>query len=582
MNKKLNSPTMGLEEKKKNSILDIIMKYYSVALIIGVILFAALVMFFCKKGVTTPEVTITNDIGEVKYYNKDYEGAITEFEKLNKENEWPLYIVKEAEAYSAKGDFKISNRLLNDAYMKRNQLIDKEGKVKYKDKDPELANYIVYVSFLNGDYVKAKEYAEVFLKEGVESSELLRTLFAVDLFSDNINGAKDVLKMYPVDISSSYDLSLYAKMNFIVGNFNEGFVALKDAWYQNKDEIKIFETIEEAYLYNDNKIISSLENLAKDNEEEVAYKVFLAKYYSLSKDTVNKARDIVKSIENIVNNNLFKTINYRIEKFNGNKDEANDILEEIAKDSGDTYLGHLLLSTYYYESANYSKAMNEAKLSILADNRYAETYGLLIPSIMMKNKQSELVEPYFLTALRKEPFNYEVLLKAGQYYSKIEANKEKAFTYYKLASKISSKNPEILYDMALVSVDKYDSKMAIELLKTAIQLNNKEIKYHRVLGVIYYNSGKEDLAIKEFREAYNLDNNDIITLNNAGCYYIEKGDEIERGIANLKAASQKVNGTTDSEIGITISDNYEKAKTFKMDKASNSKVSPPDLQMILK
>ena len=139
-------------------------------------LFSFLVIAMCKSalGDATVITSITENPAEDYFYKKEYDKAIKEYNKLQEEEEWPLNLVKEAEVYSVKGEYKISNRLLNEASQKRNKLIDEQGRLKYEDLDGELGNYIAFTALMNGDYKKALEYCEVFLKDNKDNKELER------------------------------------------------------------------------------------------------------------------------------------------------------------------------------------------------------------------------------------------------------------------------------------------------------------------------------------------------------------------------------------------------------------------------
>ena len=76
---------------------------------------------------------------------------------------------------------------------------------------------------MNGDYKKALEYGEVFLKDNKENKELERTLFKIYLAKGNKEKVKDTLKDYKLDKKASNDLALYGKMNMLIGNYDEAW-----------------------------------------------------------------------------------------------------------------------------------------------------------------------------------------------------------------------------------------------------------------------------------------------------------------------------------------------------------------------
>ena len=135
--------------------------------------------------------------------------------------------------------------------------------------------------------------------------------------------------------------------------------------------------------------------------------------------------------------------------------------------------------------------------------------------------------------------------------------------------------------MAMVKIDLKESHEAIELINKCILLDEENEKYHRTLGTIYLEEGNKEKALEEIRKAYNINNDDILTLNNAGCYYISVENNISRGYENIKGAYDKISNSTDKETKKYITKNYEKAKALydKYNNDSDAKFEIPDLHL---
>ena len=192
-----------------------------------------------------------------------------------------------------------------------------------------------------------------------------------------------------------------------------------------------------------------------------------------------------------------------------------------------------------------------------------------------------MAEPYFRTALRKEPFNYKLILNIADYYYGTAKNMDTAYLYYNLAIGINPKDDKIYYSMALANINNRKSEEAITQLNKAIELKGNEITYHNALSVIYFNNKKMEDSIKEIRAAYAIDKNNVMALNNAGCYYIANTNEIERGVENLLGAYEKMDNNIYSETRNTITSNYQKAKQYLNEyNQNNSKATKPELQML--
>jgi tetratricopeptide (TPR) repeat protein len=204
-----------------------------------------------------------------------------------------------------------------------------------------------------------------------------------------------------------------------------------------------------------------------------------------------------------------------------------------------------------------------------------------MPEILKAQNKTMEGEPYFRTALYKEPYNYNVMLTLADYYWHTAKNSSKAMEYFKLAEIVMPYEPEIKYDMAFIDISNNKIEDAIELLKQCIKLSDSTPKYHRTLGTVYIFNNKPKEAIKEIRYAYGSDQEDILTLNNAGCYYISQEANLSKGEFNLRKAVEGITDKTDKETADMIRENYKRAKEL-LDKynggKSNQTLKIPDFQ----
>lgn len=516
-------------------------------------------------GTSKEEVSIAMNAAEGAFYNKKYDLAITEYTELQKKEEWPIWNAKIAEIYSIKGQFLESNNILQKVYETRNKIIDakKEDEEITESKDRELANYIVFTALMNGENKKALEYGQLFLKDHPTDKNLLRTMFTVYMADGNKDKAKEIVKSYPRNDATASDLAILARMNMLVDNFDDGLNILKDAWYKDKNEVKIFDVIAQIAGYDNTYALDKILKLEKKEPNELAYKIWKAKIYSMNKDYGNKAQELIYNLESEdvgnINLMLIKADMYQSQ---GDTEKLKEVLKEIINDNLDSFIGYRAAALQAYNNEKYDEAFKNSIKSIIMNRDYADNYGFLIPEIMAKQNKSEDSEPYFRTALYKEPFNYNIIIKFAEYYGNIVQDTNKALYYYDLASKLKPNDAEIYYNMALIKINNQREDEAIQLLKKSISLNNKIPKYHRALGTVYLNKGKNEEAIKEIRSAYVIDKNDILTLNNAGCYYISIEGDVDRGMINLKAAYDGMNEKTREEDKEAITENYNRVKSL--------------------
>lgn len=504
------------------------------------------------------DVSIASNKGEEYFYEGKYDEAIQEFETLQKEEEWPIWKVKQAEIYSIKGDYDKSNSLLKEAVIVRNKLIQKEPD-KYLDKDNEFMNEVVYSFFINKEYEQAVSLGEDYILNNEKYKPLMRTMLAIYMSLDEKDNAKEIVEEYKVDENSSYDMSVYANMQMVIGDINGALSTLKEAFELNKDEINILDVVNQLSNYDREEVINTLTELSEDND--YVYNLFLAKVYSMDKDKYIEAIDIVDSLddsfkESLVYNVLKAQLAYNI----GNKEEATDIVNKIVDNKESGYAKYYIEATEYLKQGNYDKAIEYSKKSILENNDYADNYGVLLPEILLAKNDTDSIESYFRTAILEEPFNISMIINIGNFYANNLGQYDKATQYYELASKINPSNAEIYYLLGNMEVNKEKYDTAIEYFEKALSLDNENSKYFRALGTAYYNIGENEKSISNTREAYALNEADILALNNAGCYYMTVEKDVWRGFSNIEAAYEEMPTNIDSDTKKKITDNYNQAK----------------------
>ncbi|NRT70115.1 hypothetical protein [Clostridium beijerinckii] len=563
-------------------------RYFTPPVIIVICLSAVMITNVISKSRIEPskdKLTIAANSAEENFYNDKYDAAIEEYNKYQEKDEWPIWNLKIAEIYSVKGDFADSNELLTKVYLARNKIVDgkKQKNIdNFESKDRELTNYIVFTSFMNGDYDKALQYGELFLMDYPTDKNLLKTMFTIYMANDKKDKMKEIIDNYPKDDENASDLADLARMNMMMNNLDQGLLLLKDAWHKDKNEVKVFDVITQIAEYNKNDILNKISALEKKDSGELAYKMWQAEIYSKDKESAEKANNLISELEGkdvgSINLALIKSNTYQNL---GESEKARDVINEMIKNDSNSFIGYHAMSLEDYSDENYDDALKNCEKSISLNKDYADNYGFLMPEIMEKQDKSENAEPYFRTALYKEPFNYNILIKLAEYYGNTVKDSSRALYYYTLASKMNPNDAEVYYNMALIKVANQRQDEAIDLLKKSISINSKEIKYHRALGTVYLNKEKGEEALKEIRAAYAIDKNDILTLNNAGCYYVAIEGDLSRGLVNFKAAYDGINDKTSEEDKDTISENYNRVRNLSdaYNKRNGATLKIPDLKL---
>ncbi|GFP75154.1 tetratricopeptide repeat protein [Clostridium fungisolvens] len=553
-------------------------------IIAAVVVIAVPTTYYFYRQAQDQTVKIATNKAEQYFYKNEYDKAIEEYNKLNEKETWPLWDVKIAEIYSVEGNVEKSRELLKNSLDKRTKYIEKNGEKKkdFKEKDEYLLNYIVFTDFMNKDFDEALKQGELALSKYKDYKPLIKTMFSTYMSNNKVDKANALVDTYPVDEKSAYDMADYSRMKILVDKWDDGFKYLEKAWNLDKDEYKVYDVLAQISSYNRDALLEKLLALKEKNNDNVAYNMWLAKVYSMTNET---ADDSIKYLDSLKDKDTGKIVVKLIRASalqNTNKTkEADELLDKVIESNKEDYRVYHTAAWYYLDKGDYKKALEYCNNSILKNKDYPDNYGFLMPEILKKMNKNKEAEPFFRTALLKEPYNYNILLNIANYYWYTEQDLNKAYEFFYKASLIKPNDSEIVYNMAIIKLKQDKKDDCVELLKKSIALNESEPKYHRTLGTIYLGDNKNSDAIKEIRFAYAADKNDILTLNNAGCFYISINGDLERGMVNLKAAYTGILQSTDEYTKKTITENYEKAKKVydAYNKEDGSSIKVPDFTL---
>ena len=489
---------------------------------------------------------------EKHYFAQEYDLAIEKYTKLAKEHlESPKWNMKIAEIYSLKRDLQSSSKYID---------ITK----KYEAIDANTYGSIVFTEFFNGKHAEALKDGEIALSKYPKDKGLIKTMFTVYMGNNKVNEAKEIILSYPVDKKSSYDAAEYSRMLMLVDKWEEGYSELKRAWELNKDEYKIYDVLAQISLYNKDSLLQNITALSKKNPNDLGYKMWLAKIYSLSGDTVDEANKLLNELSSkAVGNMQIKLIKANVYKNMDETEKSDKLIQDVISEHPDDYRAYHSAGWYYLYKKDYEKAKEYCNKSIELNKEYLDNYGFLMPEILKLKTEKLAAEPYFRTALTIEPYNYNVMLNLANYYWYISNDSGKAFEYFNLASFIKPQDTDIKYNMALIKLADEKADEAIEILKVCSKLNELEPKYHRTLATIYMMQNNAKAAKEEIKSAYAADQEDILTLNNAGSYYITFEQNLEKGFYNISKAYEGLNDTHDDYVKKTVLENFDKVKKLK-------------------
>lgn len=543
-----------MENKKNDSLKSnkklIKNKYVEPIITIGLsILFAFVVLISIQSMMGTKTVTITNNKAEEYYYDGKYDEAINEYMTMQKEDAWPIWTARVAEIYSIQGDITQSNNLLKEAIVKRDKLMLENGD-EYLEQDKELINEVVFTFYMNNDLEQAESLGEYYLESYNTYKPLLKTMFAVYLANDQKDLAKGIVNSYPVDKDSAYDLATLAKMQIMINDYDNGLENLRLSYEIDKNEIKSYDVIMEACQFDKEKLLKKVTELSEENPKVEAYKAWINEINSFDEKNIDFSKNVIDEIKNNINT---------------------DELEE------DSYVDLYIKVWENYNKGQYYKAKEFANEAILANSDYENTYGMLMPNILIATENSDKIEGYIRKAIFNEPYNYNLIVNIAKLYEDKLSNLDKAKYYYDYALTLNKNNDELYYDLALLNLkmDKVDD--AILDLNKAIAIDEDKSDYYRALGTIYYNEKEYDKAIENIRKAYSLNEKDVLALNNAACYYITVDKDVWRAYSNIESAYNDMPSSIDSESKKLITNNYNAIKKV-YDKYVNDENTIVDVQ----
>ena len=543
-----------MENKKNDSLKSnkklIKNKYVEPIITIGLsILFAFVVLISIQSMMGTKTVTITNNKAEEYYYDGKYDEAINEYMTMQKEDAWPIWTARVAEIYLIQGDITQANNLLKEAIVKRDKLMLENGD-EYLEQDKELINEVVFTFYMNNDLEQAESLGEYYLESYNTYKPLLKTMFAVYLANDEKDLAKGIVNSYPVDKDSAYDLATLAKMQIMINDYDNGLENLRLSYEIDKNEIKSYDVIMEACQFDKEKLLKKVTELSEENPKVEAYKAWINEINSFDEKNIDFSKNVIDEIKNNINT---------------------DELEE------DSYVDLYIKAWENYNKGQYDKAKEFANEAILANSDYENTYGMLMPNILIATENSDKIEGYIRKAIFNEPYNYNLIVNIAKLYEDKLSNLDKAKYYYDYALTLNKNNDELYYDLALLNLkmDKVDD--AILDLNKAIAIDEDKSDYYRALGTIYYNEKEYDKAIENIRKAYSLNEKDVLALNNAACYYITVDKDVWRAYSNIESAYNDMPSSIDSESKKLITNNYNAIKKV-YDKYVNDENTIVDVQ----
>lgn len=546
-----------IEINKKNKYVE------PIVVITSCCLFVLAMVLTLKGNFVLEEVNITKNSAEVMYYNNKYDEAILEYSKLQENEEWPNFLVKAADIYSLKFEREKSMNMLKEAIIKRDKLFKEKEIEDVKDK--ELINDILFTFNMNKEYNEAISYGEQYINEYGYSNDIVKTLFASYLSNNFTFEAEEIISKYELDENSAFQLAEVANMNMLVNKWDEGLSLLNKAFAIDKNEIKVYEVLEEMKTFNEDILIESLNNIIEKNSDNEAYKIMLAKVFSMDKNTASQGEELIDSIKNIENyGSSIDLIKYDIYRSLGNNVKAQDSIKEAVekaeKEKPESSYYYYVLGLKEFSSGKLDDALVTAKKSIIANEKESNVYISLMPDILSAMEEYKNTEVYLREYMHKNPFSYRTIIKFANYYM-AEGNNNKAREFYEVALNIRKDDEDLYYNLVNLDVLEEDWVNAIEKMNMAIRVFGENSDFYRTLGALYLRNEEYDKGIENIRKAYEMNEEDILALSNASWYYINIEKDVYRAYENIKTAYDEMPIGLNESIKNSITDNYTRIKS---------------------
>ncbi len=180
--------------------------------------------------------------------------------------------------------------------------------------------------------------------------------------------------------------------------------------------------------------------------------------------------------------------------------------KEMALETG--YKADLVSSRYYRLAARlfnqrmYEKALSNLNLAVENDSLFPAPYNLRGQVLLVLDSVTSAKEN-FEKALRLDSLSTVYWTEYGRAYLK-ESNLDSAKICLNIAVALDSLYTPALLNLAICFSESGEHERAINLMRSAMELNPQDVEAYYHLGKVYKASNQMDLAIESFKKGLNL------------------------------------------------------------------------------
>ncbi|MFZ0306175.1 MAG: tetratricopeptide repeat protein [Terracidiphilus sp.] len=169
--------------------------------------------------------------------------------------------------------------------------------------------------------------------------------------------------------------------------------------------------------------------------------------------------------------------------------EGEVLVDKILR-NGDSAEAHLMLGEAKMNVSDFAGARDEFALAVKLNPKLGDAHALYAKALMMTG-DSDLSTEQFKDALTFEPYNFDANLQLGAA-ARQQDNYDEAESYLLRAQETRPNDPGVLYQLALVDIDKDKLEDARRILESLVKKWPEFTEAHVSLALAYYRLNRPD------------------------------------------------------------------------------------------
>jgi len=392
-----------------------------------------------------------------------------------------------------------------------------KAKIEFKNVmqiDPKFAKAYYYMAQLNertndiakalGNYKQAIDLDPSYTQAKIKLSRIY-VLAGTDEFIKKAEHLISEVKQ-TADYSIEADL-VSATIKYKAGNKAQAIRDLKDIVDKDPEQVEAISLLATIYLAegHEDKVKSILVKGSKDNPENIALKVSLAKLLSKNSEFSEAERYLLQAVEIEPEGFALQVALSSLYSVSGQLDKAEDVLRKLVKQDPDDARRYLLLVNMLSSKISVKAAEDELNKSIRIK---PDLYELKFSKVKFLEKILKREEAKQLLAAIIEDRNYDVeAVKARTELARLlldEANQVEAKKHVDAVLKEHPTNNEALLINSKISLANIDAVSAINDLRIIIKNQPKNTEATLLLANAYVINDQHSLAEQELQKSIEI------------------------------------------------------------------------------